>query len=472
MEILDLLLRKDLVGKIVIGAAIGIVLKHAWRIFVIAQLREFLTNGVWRIRSRDLSPYKAFRLRILRAFLLAIDSFIKDKCLLRASAITFYTILSIVPVFAMLFGVARGFGMERMLEERLLDEFPQNREAIVHIISFSDALLKNTRTGAVAGVGVAMLFYLVIKVLGNIESSLNDIWRVTQSRSFARKFSDYLSLMLICPILLILSGSTTLFISAYLKDISMKYAGGTYLMILFFTFLKLSAYAIPWGLFTFIYVFMPNTRVRMKSGLVAGVMAGSVYQILQWVYIKFQIGVSSYNAVYGTFAAMPLFLIWLQLSWLIVLFGAEFCHAYQNAESFEFSPDFDEISSSAKTVILLGCASAIALRFKKMQSPPNAGDLSAEFDLPLSVVEDSLCVLSKARVISPLPVQGGKPPSYVPLIPLEDLSFSAALGRISRSGKNEIPQFRNGLLSRIADLVKESSAAIEKGDFNRKLSDL
>jgi len=184
---------------------------------IIQKVLIFIKRDVWRIRAKSLPQQKYFWLRQLRVFLLAIRGFGEDKCQLRASALTFYSLMSIVPIVAMAFGVAKGFGFEKLLEKQLLEKLPGQEEVIGQVIGFAQSFLENTKGGVIAGIGVAMLFWTVIKVLGNIENSFNDIWGIKRARTIGRKFSDYLSIMLICPMLLIMSSSVTVMISSQVK---------------------------------------------------------------------------------------------------------------------------------------------------------------------------------------------------------------------------------------------------------------
>lgn len=191
---------------------------------LLSKVISFITIDIWRISLKDLSQSKSSFIKQFRIILLALRGFDEDKCFLRASALTFYSLLSIVPVVAMVFGIAKGFGFQKVLEKQLLGQFPSHEEAMMQIINFAQALLENTKGGIVAGIGVVIIFWTVIKVLGNIEYSFNDIWGVKKPRTWGRKFSDYLSVMLICPILFILSGSITVFITTQVEFITGKFA--------------------------------------------------------------------------------------------------------------------------------------------------------------------------------------------------------------------------------------------------------
>ena len=304
---------------------------------LISNFLSFIRGDIWRMRLDDLPFGKSFLIRQLRIIILAIRGYDEDRCLLRASSLTFYTLLSIVPVAAMFFGVAKGFGFERRLQEELFNRFPGQEEVLNQVISFSNSLLEQTRGGLIAGIGMLVLFWSVLKVLGHIEMALNDIWGLKESRSWGRKFSDYLSSMLIRPNLVLMSGSATVFITTQVTQITQKVELLGVISPLISFLLKFSPYVLIWALFTILYIIMPNTKVNFKAGLLGGVVAGTFYQIAQGAYISFQIGAAKYNAIYGSFAALPLFLMWLQISWWIVLFGAELSFANQNVDTYELS---------------------------------------------------------------------------------------------------------------------------------------
>ena len=224
---------------------------------MIPKILDFLRVEIWRIRLRTLPPNRSFLIKQLRIVLLALRGFGEDKCQLRASALTFYSLLSVVPVLALAFGIAKGFGLQARLETQLsaLEErLPVQEEVLAGVIDSANNLLENARGGVVAGVGVALLFWTIIKVLGNVEKSFNDIWGVKKSRTFARKLSDYLSLMLICPILFIMSSSTTVFIAGQVRAITERIALLGAVSPLIFAVLRLLPYCAIWVLFLSIYI--------------------------------------------------------------------------------------------------------------------------------------------------------------------------------------------------------------------------
>src|ERR1700741_3010158 len=175
---------------------------------------NFVNHKIWRMRLDKMDKKQSFIIKQLRVFILAIRGFNEDKCLSKASALTYFTLFSIVPVIALLFAIAKGFGFEKKLQDYLLQDFSQNKVILYQVFDYANAMLDNTKGGLIAGVGVFVLIWTVMKLLGSIEDSLNEIWEIKKSRSYIRKFTDYLAILILAPILLLLSGSVTVLLKA------------------------------------------------------------------------------------------------------------------------------------------------------------------------------------------------------------------------------------------------------------------
>ena len=438
----------------------------------VSDFADFMKGDIWRVRLKDLPRKKSFLIKQLRIFLLSIRGFDEDKCHLRASALTFYSLISIVPVVAMAFGIAKGFGFEKRLERQLLEQFQGQEDAVTQVIGFAHSMLSNTKGGLLAGIGIIILFWAVIKVLGNIEASFNDIWGIQESRSVGRKFSDYLSVMLLCPILLILSGSATVFITTQVTLIVEKAALlGGFSSVIFFV-LKLLPYCIVWVLFSFLYIFMPNTRVSFKSGIPAGIIAGTIYQIVQFGYIIFQVGAAKYNAVYGSFAALPLFLIWMQLSWLIVLFGAEFSFAHQNVDTYEFEPDSLRISDSFKKLLSLHISHLLVSNFAKGKKPLTAARISHRLEIPIRLVNHILHELVACGIISDIQTEENKEAAYQPARDINSLTIKFLIESLEDKGIDTIPVAQTAESKALSEILDAFRDEIGRSPSNRLLKDI
>jgi len=435
---------------------------------MIAKIISFVTTDIWRIRLKDLPRRRSFFIKQLRVVLLALRGFDEDKCQLRASALTYYSLLSIVPVVAMAFGVAKGFGFETLLEKQLLEKLPGQEEVLSQIFDFARTLLENTKGGMIAGIGVAILFWTVIKVLGNIEKSFNDIWGIKEARSIGRKFSDYLSIMLLCPILVIASSSVTVFITTQLQSIAQRIA----VLGVLSPLIKLIPYCVIWILFTFIYIFMPNTKVNLRGGLLAGVVAGTIYQLVQWAYITFQVGVAKYNAIYGSFAALPLFLVWIQMSWLILLFGAEISFAQQNVDTYEFEPDCLKVSHSFKRLLSLGVVNLLTKNFSKGTKPLTATEISHHLELPIRLVRQILFELTESGVTSETKINGYRTVGYQPARDINTLSIQYVIDALDKRGVDNIPISFTMELGQLSQALESFKNALQASSQNKLLKDI
>ena len=363
-----------------------------------ARTAEVLDETFWNVR-REEARLPWIVIRLVRTLIFAIRGFGTRQGPLHASALTFYSLLSLVPLAAMAFGVAKGFGFEKMLEKELLKQFAAQQEVVVQVIEFARNMLENTRGGLVAGVGVAVLFWSVVKVLGRIEDNFNHIWNVT-SRPLVRKFSDYLTIMIIGPVLLIMSGSVTVFIASQVSAISSQVGIEDVVGPAISLGLELAPYVLLWLLFALLYMIMPNTKVRAGSAILGAVLAGTAYQLLQIAYVRFQIGVSSYNAIYGSFAALPLFLVWLQLSWIIVIFGAEVVHAFPDSDALEPETGCGSRSIAQTRLLVLAICHEVVRRFHRDEPALDEAALGTELDISAGEVREMVDMLEQAGILS------------------------------------------------------------------------
>lgn len=438
----------------------------------IRKILHYLTEDLWRIRLQDQPKPRSYWIKTLRVLVLSIRGFDEDRCMLRASALTFYTLISIVPILAMIFGIAKGFGFEQVLEEHVRRQFQGQEEVLTHAITFSRNLLENTRGGLIASVGVIFLFWSVIKVLGNIERSFNEIWGIKKPRSWMRKFSDYLSFMLICPVLFIMASSMTVVVSS---QVNAALATLPYLSFLagpVRILLRLLPFAILWGLFGFMYLFLPNGKVKLRSALLGGILAGTIYQITQWGYITFQIGIARHNAIYGSFAALPLFLVWLQLSWLILLYGAEISFAHEHADTYEYEQDCLRASFAFKRLLALAVAKECIDRFSEKQPPPAAVEVSQKLGSPIRLVNEILYDLTAAGILSEVAGDQDNTPAYQPAVDIGDLTIRDVLDRLDDKGIEAVPLVKSEVVEKLASSLGRFRQILAGSSENAVLKDL
>ncbi len=400
---------------------------------------DFIKEGIWTRSGENRAVIHQKIINILKVILLSIQGFKNDICPLRASALTLYTLLSIVPVIALLFGIAKGFGFEKKLEQQLLEKASDQDTMMLQLIEFSQNMLSSTKGGLVAGIGIVVLFWTVIKVIGNIEESFNSIWKIKKNRSLARKLSDYLSLMMLAPVLLIMSSSITVFVKTkitWLVEVIHLPDFGTKLVVYAMSFSPLVIMSV---LFTFIFLFIPNQKISLKAGIIAGVVTGILFQLAQWAYLSLQIGVSSHNAIYGSFAALPLFLIWLQIVWMVVLFGCEVSFYIQNFESYRHNKKFSNLSFSLKKNIGVQVCQVIVKSFSKGEEAPNAEFIASKIELPVSIVQNTLSELIDCKLIVELNVDDDEDDIYQPAKDVNTLTRSMVINAMEISGQNYVP---------------------------------
>lgn len=416
--------------------------------------RQFLGKDIWRIRIEGMPSWEFFLIKPLRIVILALRGFNEDQCMFRASALTFYTLMSIVPVLAMAFGIAKGFGFQEALERQLYENFYGHQEIIDQITVFAQSMLESTKGGLIAGVGVLILFWAVIRVLGNVENAFNHILEFRRSRTIGRKISDYMATMLICTVLLVVSSAFTVAIKSHVTSVVQSFSLlGTVSPVIFF-FLKLLPYCAIWLLFAILYMFLPNGKIELRYGLPAAIVAGTLFQLFQWVYLSFQFGVSRYNAIYGSFAALPLFLVWLQISWLIVLFGAELLFSIRSKNEFEFESDCKGLSYRAKQILTLQVAHFLVKRFCSGEPPVNLPQISTQLNMPRQLTREILSKLSDAGLVSEICMKSGEgTQSYQPAQDVNRFTVHFVLDCLERKGLNELPVPPNTDLEKIVETV-------------------
>lgn len=404
-------------------------------------------------------------IRILRVIILAIREFINDKCSQKASALTYYSLLSIVPLAAMAFGIAKGFGFENALETQLMKSLYGQEAVVEWIMDFAHEYLSSIKGGMIAGIGFAMLLWTMMNVLGNVELAFNDIWEVKRSRSVVRKFSDYVSIMLVGILFLVSSGSVIVSFSKQLGDFEMlKYVWLTASTIL--------PYILTIVMFTMLFFILPNTKVNFTSALVGGIISGAVFLLVQYFYIYFQVGMSRYNAIYGSFAAFPLFLIWLQTSWLIVLFGAEISFAYQNAKNFEYEKDTRYMSYSYKRVIMLVIARFIIKRFDEGKRAPSADEIITNLKLPVKLVMMSLYDMMEAGIVSEVQTINSQTNLYQPAIDINKLTVVTFIGMLSGKGTSNFFNSSIDGLNEVKDILHKFDDTLSELPENILIKDI
>ena len=436
------------------------------------KITDFIQSHIWELPLDQLPRWQSPLIKQVRVLILAFKGFNRDKCQLRAAALTFYSILSLIPILAMVFGIAKGFGFEQTLELLLQEKIASRdmvaQEGLDWVISKAKLLLESTRGSLIAGVGLIVLMWAATRVLRHIEAALNDIWEIKNSRPWIRNFTDLLSIMVVAPILFILAQSTTVFITAIIQDLSkgMELLGHLFLLI------KLVPFGLIWLLFTMIYVVVPNTKVNFKSALVAGVIVGTIFQLSQWIFFKSQMGISKYNAIYGSFAFLPLLLIWIQTAWLILLLGAEIAFANQHINRYEFALGSQEVKPSFKKLVTLLITNLLVKNFVEAKSSLTAEEISAILHAPVRLVRQCITDLMNSKIINEVGKKNSQDTSYQPARSVENLSVSFVLQAIDEHGLGDIHIHESGESKRLSQTLEALNQEIERSPSNILLKDI
>lgn len=440
----------------------------------IKALQQFLFTDIWRIsiEQNEVKDKKSLWIRSLRVALLALRGFKEDNIAIRASALTFYTTIAIVPIFAMIFGIAKGFGLEKSLDQFLLQKFDQQQEVMSWIMNFSNSLLEKTMGGLMAGIGLVILLWSILRVFKSIELSFNAIWQLEKGRKLARQFSDYFSIILIVPTLFIASSSANVYLATALNSITKQYEILGYIAPFFMVLLKLVPYLLVGVLFITIYMVMPNTKVKFKAAMIAGLLAGCTYEIVQWGYIYFQVGVSRYNAIYGSFAALPLFMVWQQVSWMIVLVGAEISFAIQNAQFYEYEYEVENVSSNDRRMLSVLLMNKVVTAHIKGNVPYTSELLASELQIPVRLVRMLLANLVKGKLLVETYTDDPKSRGYVPSITDDSITVCQIFRLLDHQGADEAIRPTTETYEAIRSIAEKMDKMNAESDLNMKVKDI
>lgn len=393
---------------------------------------QFLTVGIWRVTDEEATPLQHRIYACIKIVLLSIRQFTADRIPVRASALTYSTLLSIIPILALLFAIARGLDFDALMENQFRTSVTQQQAEL--IITWVNSYLEHAQSGIFIGVGLIMLLWTVLILTDNIERSFNAIWQVKHPRTVFRKITDYFSMLLLLPLLIVISSGLTIFMTTYVKQMDNYLLLGPVLKFL----VRMIPYTLTWGMFIGLFVFIPNTKVRLSHAILPGILAGSAFQAFQYFYINSQIWVSNYNAIYGSFAAIPMFLLWTQISWTICLLGAEMSYISQNLDAFSFDKETENISRRYHDFFCTIILAAICKRFEQIQVPYTAEELSREHRIPIRLTKRILYELQDMHLIyEAVSDEKGRDITYIPGVDINRLTVGMLLTKLDMNGSED-----------------------------------
>jgi membrane protein len=403
---------------------------------------NFVRYDIWRITEYELSKTRLLLYRLVKIIVLAIRGFIKESLNVKASALTYSILFAVVPMFALIVAIGRGFGVEEMIKNSLANSFLAQSEMLPTVMEMVSRYLETTQGGVFIGIGLVILLFSVMNFFMQVELSFNSIWQVKKSRSVIKQFTMYFSTMLIIPILIVFSSGLSIYISTELSK--------TFIFSLFSPFLqffvKLTPYLINWIIFTLMYLIIPNTKVRFGNAFLAGALAGTAFQLFQMLYINGQVYLSRYNVVYGSFAAIPLLLLWLQISCLIVLLGAEISYASQNIQNFNYEIDSRNISRRYKNFLTLFITHLIIKRFEDQEEPLSSNQIAQNHNLPIRLVNKILSELVDINILIEVYNESNRDKTYQPAFDIQQLTINLLFEKLECHGSNGFLENKNNNL--------------------------
>lgn len=350
---------------------------------------NYVTVGLWSDSRRS------WWLNVLRTVNLSVQSFMSRDIQTQACAMTYRTMLAVVPALALILAIGRGFGFQSMLQEELYKLFPAQHRAIEIMLNFVDSYLSQASEGIFVGIGLLFLIWTLISLLSNVEDTFNLIWGQKDGRSIWRKVSDYTAMLLILPVLMICASGINLLLSSTLNAIFHF----SFMTPIVSWILEAASWVMIWLFFAAVYMLVPYTKVKFVNACISGVIAGTGFMVLQWLFVTGTLYVTRYNAIYGSFAFLPLLLLWLQLVWMIVLAGAVVCYSSQNVFAFNLDNEVSRISPNYRSKVTIAVAAIFVQRFVKGMPPCTAHYLMEEYELPARLVTGITDRLVEAGVL-------------------------------------------------------------------------
>jgi membrane protein len=429
---------------------------------------KFVTVDIWRITIYDEEGKKGILYLVLKTVVLTIRNFFESRMQVKASALTYYSVFALIPILAFVFGIARGFGFDSYIVEIIADKFSTQGEFIKHLFEMIESYLNHAKGGIFVGIGIIFLLWSMLNVFTQIEKSFNEIWKVKKHRSFIRKFTDYFSLMLLVPFMITISSGITFYFKYIIADLNDSYIVSPALKII----LLIQPYFITWLIFTLIYIIVPNTKVRFSKAAIAGLVAGITFQLFQYLYVYIQTWMTTYNAVYGGFAAIPFLLLFLQITWIIVLFGAELSFAGQTVRNYEFETDVKSISHRYYEFVLLSLTKIIIERFEKGEKPLSVEKLADTYKLPIRLVSVMTDKLSKIGILIETINKTDKETTYQPAIDINKITVAYFFNKIDTDGSECFKLEERDEFKPIWEYTLRIRKTVSKASKNQLIKDL
>lgn len=430
------------------------------------------TDGLRKAGVERIKRSKPFWIRQGRIVYLLYKGLKRDNIYIKASALTFFSILSVIPLIALAFGIAKGFGLSDELRAQIIMQFHNQEQVMNWVLDFANNTLEQTSGGWLAGIGVTFLLYSVVQLLSYVENTFNSIWRVEETRVWYRQVTDYLAVIILVPALFIASSTVTVFATTKLTDILSRSDMLDGLKPVVSFLVQLIPFILLFTISTAAFLAMPNTRVKVRSALFAGLVAGIALQVLQIVYVESQMGLARLGTLYGSFAAVPLLMIWIQMSWVVVLVGAQLSYYMQNITRYEFEFDVQTVSPKQKKRLALLVMHSLIEDFVTGARPRSPEEISLELSLPARTVHDCLDMLRDAFLVTEVWNEEQELNVYQPATDINRMTLSFVLEKLELSGSVHKIVINNADYRKIDTALTKFENLVASSEVNVLLRDI
>lgn len=399
---------------------------------------HFIRYDMWRRTETEFDGFfQKLGYAIIRTIVLVVRGFNNKNLNDKAKSLTYSLIFAIVPILAMIFAVAKGFGVADVIETQLNKSFLGETGMVPTIMEMVDRYLETAQDGLFIGIGILILLWAVYSFFQSVETAFNQIWNVRKSRSILRQITTYIAIVVLIPVLIVCSAGINIFLHTTVESSLHIEALHHFFHTSGVQFLQ---FVIVWLFFITMYVAIPNTKVRFISALIPGIIMGTLFQLLQMLSVYLIAMLSRTSIVYGAFATLPILMTLLQYTSLLILIGAEMSFAIQNNEEFEYEQDLNYMSRRYKDFVMLYLLSVIIRRFEADEAPLTAHDLAIRDNLPIRLVNNLLSRMVDTGVLREVYTEGEEEKTYQPALDTHKISVGMVIKRIEAQGSEEFLQ--------------------------------
>ena len=403
----------------------------------IQRFREFIQYDLWRQSHMGVhAPKKRLLYRFLQTIILVARGFKDQVLVVRANSLSFALLFAFIPMMALVFAIARGFGFEEILKDKVSAGFLAEANIAPMLLEWVERYLETAREGLFLGIGLIVLIWAVHAFFNMLEKSFNSIWNVKKTRSFGRRMTNYVMTLLLVPVLVVVTSGISIFLNSteVLAPVLQAIEPIRKFMLRFIPFVATSA------VFTWIFIAIPNTKVKFSSAIIPGIVMGFLYQVVQALSMFLVVLLTRMSIVYGAFSAIPLVLIWLNITCWLLLVGAELAFAIQNNEHFAYERDIETMSRRYKDCMTLYLLSVIIKRFEQGNTPETIQQMAKKYHLPIRLVGQLLARLEDINIIRRVYIDNEEDQAFVPALDTSLISVEMVIGRISTQGTEEFLQ--------------------------------